>query len=97
MKLSRKSWKTGVTWVWYGGNGIHGYIDKKEVAFLSIRNDSSKDEIRKKLIEIANLSPEEQSSYASDESLQKLIKNGKQMTEKSKEILNNRQKGRMRI
>jgi hypothetical protein len=67
-----KSKKTGIVWKWRGGHGISGYIGEKEVAFLTF-GDFSKDvtpeEATKKLKELANASPKEQASYATDEDL----------------------------
>ena len=92
--VSRLSPVTGIRWAWFGGHGIHGYVGKREVAFLNtgdFSKDSMTEEHAVKAIEkLAHLTSEEQSEYATDENEMKMIATGQyrkpHLTEKKKLI-----------
>ncbi len=85
-----KSPITGIKYRWFGGHGIHGYLNKKEVIFFNT-GDFSKDELteeeaRKKLEEIANAPPEEQAMYANTEETQRRIMKRAERIKRSKGV-----------
>ena len=79
--VSELSPVTGVKWAWFGGHGIHGYVGRREIAFLNTgdysKDSLTKEEAKKAVQRIANMSSDEQSSYAIDEHEMKLIATGK--------------------
>lgn len=66
-KYSRTSNITGIKWVWYGGFGIYGYKNKKEVAFIDTGRWSvdifTEELIRKVINKLAILPAEEQNEF----------------------------------
>lgn len=56
----RKDSNRGITLMWFGGHGIHGYKNKKEIAFWNVGNFSKDEATREEIIK----------------SMQKVIKEG---------------------
>ena len=75
--VSRLSPVTGLRWAWFGGHGVHGYVGKREIAFLNTGDFSKESMTREEAVRaverIAHLTSEEQSQYGADEDEMKKI------------------------